>query len=72
MCGMWVGKCDGGGGILVVSGVSVGRFLRLSEFPTLFVPGSYPARLYFHGLGPVILDSSVSSCLLCLKLVILA
>jgi hypothetical protein len=72
MCGMWVGKCDGGGGILVVSGVSVGRLLQLSEFPTQFASGSYPAIFYFHGLGLVFSDSSVSSCLLCPKLVILA
>jgi hypothetical protein len=72
MCAMWGGKCDGSGGILVVLGVSVGRFLRLSEFPTQFASGSYPAIFYFRGLGLVFSDSSVSSCLLCPKLVILA
>jgi hypothetical protein len=69
---MWGGKCDGNGGILVVVGVSVCRFLQLSESPIQFALGSYPAIFYFRGLGPVVSDSSVSSCLLCPKLVILA
>jgi hypothetical protein len=72
MCGMWGGKCDGSGGILVVLGVSGGRFLLLSEFPTQFASGSYPAIFYFRGLGLVFSDSLLSSCLLCPKLVILA
>jgi hypothetical protein len=72
MCGMRGGKCDVSGGILVVLGVSVGRFLLLSEFPTQFASVSYLAIFYFRGLGLVFSDSLVSSCLLCPKLVILA